>query len=151
MVPCCFCTGFAPRSRMEGGLLPEETHHESHEAKALFASEKKKRRGELKRKYKEELKRKCKHVRKRPATTTATGRGKGGSTKKASSRNKNGTTKKAATVLRNPGRASRVLKKPSAAGRRARACRRRLTPLGSWRVELVCVAGLRRPLVLSEQ
>ena len=28
LVPCRICTAFVPRSHLDGGLLPEETHHD---------------------------------------------------------------------------------------------------------------------------
>ena len=43
LVPCRICTAFVPRCHLDGGLLPEETHHDEPALTQFFAFEARRR------------------------------------------------------------------------------------------------------------
>ena len=59
LVPCRICTAFVSRSQLEGGKLPEETHHDAETLRVFFAGEQKRREDR-----KDEWKREIKQLRK---------------------------------------------------------------------------------------
>ena len=55
LVPCRICTGFIPRSQLEPGLTPEETHHDMEVLKRFYQAERE-RRQQLRKNVEEDLK-----------------------------------------------------------------------------------------------
>ena len=117
LVPCRLCTGYVPRSQLEGGLLPEETHHDAETLLNFFAQEKQ-RRDDIQR----ELTRELQDLRKE-ATAAGAWAANLGTTKKRriqkkpaaadKNRKRNVMKKPAAGKGRGRGRASSVLKRPT--------------------------------------
>ena len=119
LVPCRICTGFIPRSQLEPGLTPEETHHDMEVLKRFYQAERE-RRQQLRKSVEEDLKKwriaqtaeiNRRSCLKRPAAAT----GGRSSKKKIGRQQRRVVQKKPAAAATARGSRSRVLKRPSAA------------------------------------